>query len=348
MISNSSLTREYLEAKRVELSCDQILLEKSIKAIQLLELLIVNGVDLTFKGGTSLILLLDRIQRLSIDIDIIVEPEADFSSALDKVISTGKFFRYEEDIRKTVFPVRHYKFYYDSINPSQKNAYILLDVLYERSMHTELISTPIRSSIFQTEDPVTNVRTPSIDAIIGDKLTAFAPNTTGIPYGSQKGMEICKQLFDIATLFNYQKDTGTVRGTFQKIALTEARYRGMNSLTTEDVLKDTFHTALIIGARGKIEPEHYRELDSGRSKLSSHILGFNYNQTKFFSDAAKVAYLSACLLKKSEASFRWSEEELFGRITDDSFVFLNKLSKVSPEAYAYFGKAVDLIGKQVF
>jgi hypothetical protein len=33
-------------------------------------------------------------------------------------------------------------------------------------MHTELISTPIRSSIFQTEDPVTNVRTPSIDAII--------------------------------------------------------------------------------------------------------------------------------------------------------------------------------------
>lgn len=50
MISNSSLTREYLEAKRVELSCDQILLEKSFKAIQLLDLLIVNGVDLTFKG----------------------------------------------------------------------------------------------------------------------------------------------------------------------------------------------------------------------------------------------------------------------------------------------------------
>ncbi|WP_180979963.1 hypothetical protein [Mesotoga sp. B105.6.4] len=38
MISDSCLTREYLEAKRVELGCDQILLEKTIKALQLLEL----------------------------------------------------------------------------------------------------------------------------------------------------------------------------------------------------------------------------------------------------------------------------------------------------------------------
>lgn len=68
MISDSCLIREYLEAKRVELGCDQILLEKTIKALQLLELLIINGVNLTFKGGTSLILLLDRVQRLSIDI----------------------------------------------------------------------------------------------------------------------------------------------------------------------------------------------------------------------------------------------------------------------------------------
>ena len=211
-------------------------------------------------------------------------------------------------------------------------------------MHTELISTPIRSSIFQTEDPVTNVRTPSIDAIIGDKITAFAPNTIGIPYGSQKGMEICKQLFDIATLFDYHKNTRTVRDTFKRIALTEAHYRGIESLAPEDILKDVFETALLIGARGKREPDHYRELDSGRSSLSSHILGFNYKQTKFFSDAAKVAYLSACLLGESDALFRWSRDELFVRITDESFTFLNKLSTVSPEAYAYFSKAIEQIG----
>ena len=345
MISDSCLSREYLEAKRVELVCDQILLEKTIKALQLLELLIINGAKLTFKGGTSLILLLDRIQRLSIDIDIIVEPGMDLSAAFGKVISTGKFSSYEEDIRKTVFPVRHFKFYYDSVNPSQKNAYILIDALYEKLLHTELVQTPIKSSVFHNENPVTTATIPSIDSILGDKLTAFAPNTTGIPYNARKGMEICKQLFDIATLFDYHKNTRIVGDTFKRIALTEAHYRGIEALTPKDILKDVFETALLIGARGKREPEHYRELDSGRASLSSHILGFNYKQTTFFSDAAKVAYLAACLLGGTDAPFRWSRDEPLGRITDGSLTFLSKLSTVSPEAYAYFSKAVDQIGK---
>jgi len=177
------------------------------------------------------------------------------------------------------------------------------------------------------------VTTPSIDGILGDKLTAFAPNTTGIPYNARKGMEICKQLFDIATIFDYHKNTRTVRDTFKRIALTEAHYRGMKSLAPEDILKDVFETALLIGARGKIEPEHYKELDSGRTSLSSHILGFNYKQTKFFSDAAKVAYLAACLLGESDAPFRWAGDEFFEKIDNESFTFLNKLSVVSPEAY---------------
>jgi len=58
-----------------------------------------------------------------------------------------------------------------------------------------------------------------------------------------------------------------------------------------------------------------------------------------------VAYLAACLLGESDAPFRWFRDELFGRITDESFTFLNKLSTVSPEAYAYFSKAIEQIGK---
>ena len=43
-----------------------------------------------------------------------------------------------------------------------------------------------------------------LDDILGDKLTAFAPNTTGIPYeksGLSRAMEIIKQLYDIGNLF---------------------------------------------------------------------------------------------------------------------------------------------------
>ena len=38
--------------------------------------------------------------------------------------------------------------------------------------------------------------------ILGDKLTAFAPHTTGVPLCVGKSMEIAKQLFDVATLID--------------------------------------------------------------------------------------------------------------------------------------------------
>lgn len=74
---------------------------------------------------------------------------------------------------------------------------------------------------------------------MGDKLTAFAPNTTGIPYiklrhgrdGSIEerhcGMEIIKQLFDVASLFDRVENLSVVHETFEKIAPLEMEYRGM-------------------------------------------------------------------------------------------------------------------------
>ena len=40
------------------------------------------------------------------------------------------------------------------------------------------------------------VNLPDKNCILGDKLTAFAPHTTGIPTGEDKELEIKKQLFD--------------------------------------------------------------------------------------------------------------------------------------------------------
>lgn len=46
------------------------------------------------------------------------------------------------------------------------------------------------------------VTMPSVDCILGDKLTAFAPHTTGIPYNIDKELEIIKQMYDISCLFD--------------------------------------------------------------------------------------------------------------------------------------------------
>ncbi len=49
------------------------------------------------------------------------------------------------------------------------------------------------------------VNVPGKADMLGDKLTAFAPNTTGIRHfkgDKDCSMEIIKQLFDIASLFD--------------------------------------------------------------------------------------------------------------------------------------------------
>ena len=81
---------------------------------------------------------------------------------------------------------------------------ILLDVLNEDCHYNEVVTLPVESRFIKTEGELNYVKVPSIGDILGDKLTAYAPNTTGIPYlknGKDASMEIIKQLYDIARLF---------------------------------------------------------------------------------------------------------------------------------------------------
>lgn len=57
--------------KRENPSADLQLLEKTIVALYLLENLVSEGLKFIFKGGTSLVLLLNDLKRFSVDVDII-------------------------------------------------------------------------------------------------------------------------------------------------------------------------------------------------------------------------------------------------------------------------------------
>ncbi len=90
--------------------------------------------------------------------------------------------------------------------------------------------------------------------MLGDKLTAFAPNTTGIPYEKNrhsKSMEIIKQLYDIGNLFDDSKNLEIIRETFKRFALAELSYRNLEQ-NKSIVLEDIFETALCISTRGLV------------------------------------------------------------------------------------------------
>lgn len=76
--------------------------------------------------------------------------------------------------------------------------YILLDIVFAENPYLATEQHEITNELLLTEGRPITVTVPSPECILGDKLTAFAPHTTGVPFGVNKELEIIKQLFDVA------------------------------------------------------------------------------------------------------------------------------------------------------
>ena len=206
---------------------DKILVEKVVRALLLLEGLSASGLNFIFKGGTALMLLQGSTKRLSIDIDIIMPVKEELDKAFKK-ITTGKgFTRFELQERHVNSQIEkaHYKFFFEpAYRTARAEEYVLLDILFEKSQYQKLVTQNIDSTfVFQNGKPL-QVQMPGFDDILGDKLTAFAPNTTGIPYekgGQSRAMEIIKQLYDIGNLVEQMQNPAITATTFHAFAKTE-------------------------------------------------------------------------------------------------------------------------------
>ncbi|MBY6054528.1 nucleotidyl transferase AbiEii/AbiGii toxin family protein [Cytobacillus firmus] len=334
---------------------DPELIEKVTKALHLLETLTCTGLDFFFKGGTSLLLLFEKIHRFSIDIDIIIEntkENTNIGSALDEVIkNSGVFMRYEENKRYSDndIPKAHYKIYYISVLDGTEK-YILLDILFEKSHYSQIVHKDINCDFINYKEPARFVNIPSIDCILGDKLTAFAPNTTGIPYGKNKELEIIKQLFDVANLFDLMSDSDTVRETFKSMAQQELQYRGLEKdYTYLDVLDDIFYTSKIIGSRGGIERDIFLDLEKGVRSIKDYIFSMNYIIESAVNSASKAAYLSLLLKHEIEIERFHKDIDLnLYTINSPDFKNFNRIKKFDPEAYYYWYKCIEILEKGSF
>lgn len=203
MITKDTFAENHIRELQANSRRDPVLLERAVYAFGLLEALARVEMPFIFKGGTCLMLLMESPRRLSTDIDIIVEPDTNLDEYLEKASEIFPFQKVEEQkcVGKNNIVKRHFKFTYDSpIN--NKPFYILLDVLFEENHYAETIKKEIRNDLLLTEPEYLNVNIPSANCILADKLTAFAPHTTGIPLGVGKDMEVMKQLYDVISLLD--------------------------------------------------------------------------------------------------------------------------------------------------
>ena len=289
---------------------------------------------------------MDHPRRLSTDIDIIVEPGTDLEKYIEQASLIFPFKAVEEQIRvgKNNIEKRHFKFTYDSpINDRQ--FYILLDVLFEHNNYSELIHKTIQNDLLITEPDYLPVCMPSANCILADKLTAFAPHTTGIPLNIGKDMEVIKQFYDVSTLLNVFTDFKKIRPTYEKISKAEVAYRGIDCTSTE-CLWDTFNATLCIAGRGKVNDEEYSLYLRGIRELRDHIYFENYTPESAAERAPEIMYMVLCLLTDTEfIHVENSSDFINEKLENERLLVLLYLRKVKPEAYAYVVKTDRLLTK---
>lgn len=356
MILPESFTREWIDQFRKRREFSKInppVLEKMIHAFALVEALTLTGMKFVFKGGSSLLLLLEQAKRFSVDIDILATySRKELEEIFDKVIETSHFTKYELDEKRSFkkgVPKAHYFFSYQSGYNKPVN-YILLDILFEESPYPEIIEVPIKNPWLKTGEENTFVKTPSIESITGDKLTAFAPTTTGILYNKGKELEMIKQLFDLGNLFDRVSGVKTLKNSFSILAEKEIAYRGLKC-SPETVLDDIIETGLLMAQRGKIqaEPEksRFKELQDGIVQFKNFLITGAFRIDEAIEASAKAAYMAAIIKKRNDEPLERFNNKTMNindfLIDNRDYNHLNKLKKLPNGALFYWYHTVKMI-----
>lgn len=348
MINSETHTIEWILNLKNKLGrrIDPKLIEKVIWALTLLEQLKIKGLNFTFKGGTALLLATEKPKRFSIDIDIITEhSEKEIIAVLQKTVNEKIFLSWEDDNNRKHTPdapIGHFKAYYKSVIDGNLEP-ILLDLLYTPNPYPEVCELPIKHPWLSTSKEETIITMPTFDAILGDKLTAFAPKTTGILYSKNRPVEIIKHLYDIAFLFDNIANIEIVRRSYNKVIQEEIEFRKLE-LTATEVLEDTWHSCYVLAERD-IKSKEFNHLQLGIRNFTNFTID-RFNIDEAITATAKVAYLTKLIESKKEVKLERFKNPLEIKnwfIEDPEYNKLNKLKKNNPEAFYYWFRAMLIL-----
>ncbi len=352
MISKDSLHIDWIaKISSDNRKADKILVEKVIRALMLLEGLVKQNLDFVFKGGSALMLIHGSSKRLSIDIDIIIEREPkNLEEIFKALLEEQGFTRFELQVRKASSKIHkaHYKFFYQPTHKTQAvEESILLDILFEKVGYSKINQLPITSKFIISEGDPIKVSVPSVEDILGDKLTAYAPNSTGIPYykgETSMSMEIMKQLYDVGNLVDIAEDGALVKKTFENFASTELEYRNQSKLTVSDVLDDIHQTSLCIVSRGADGNGDFDHLRTGIQRVSRFIFSESFHIDRAITFASKAAYVSALIKSNNTKIEKFKNPAVMKDwvIGEPFWPRLNRLKKSNPEAFFYWYKIFEL------
>jgi hypothetical protein len=354
MIDPECFTKEWITEQCRIVGCSSpILLKKAIVALQLVGHLVEAGLPFQFKGGSSLLLIVNPIRRLSIDVDIVTQASRDeLDRILRSVARLPPFIGIERDPGrdKELPPNKHYRASYPSDFPPM-DGQVLLDVLFEEAHAAgpTLIQTPFIKTLRDVRAQV-----PNANELLGDKLTVFAPNTIGILQRPGRAADVVKQLFDVGVLFDVATDIAEAAQVYAALHENQCRYR-QAEFTVEQTLNDTINACLGLTwceLRGPGKNNAIgRYLKDGVHRLQSHILNGRFHTDSARVAAGKAACAAALILRRPEValeSIRFvdaSVEDLRKAEITGDWATLQRLRGGNSEAFFCWWHAQRILGQ---
>jgi hypothetical protein len=363
MILPVCFSRDWLREQADDLKARDVRnLEKCVLALELVGRLKKAGLEFIFKGGTSLLLLVNRPRRLSIDVDILcLESLEKLEEVLGKVVRPPFVaWEHQEHRDREAPPTRHFRLVYESAFDGAAGHAIQLDVIVAENPYAALTESPVQAGFLELEEAA-SVFLPSPSSLLGDKITAFAPSTIGYPYqplvastgapSEQRPIKVLKHLFDIAVLAELALNLDEAEATYRAIHAEQVKYRGL-SCTMAEALEDTQDAAFWVSRVDGRPPEENEKtafFRKGIRALDSHLFSETF-QIAQARNAAGIASLVASAIKRGgegldlpsflnappdPEALRWAK-------LDAPWENLNRLKQTDPVAFACWVKAQEL------
>jgi hypothetical protein len=354
---------EWIRGKRDELRLnDAGRLEVAILAFELLGRLVTAGLEFVFKGGTSVLLHVPSLRRLSVDIDIVTERP--FPEVLDLVqrLATGPFrFVEHQTLRdRENPPTRHIRIGCASAVQQDRTTQVQLDVLCDRHVYPRVEARPVVAP-FVLPATTASVMTPVAECLLAEKLTAFAPGTIGVQYEvvprggglppEPQPLRVAKQLYDVGVLFDLVRNPQLLKDGYRASFGKQTVYRGQGH-TIEQALNDTRDAAFWPSQdslRRSVANARTEFFARGFDMLNHFLTAserFSIPAARPF--CARAAYLSAFIQKDRPAAefldYRQLPDDLRGVAISGPLAVLNGLRGIAPEAFWMWKRTADWLG----
>lgn len=286
-------TREHYEAKKGLASAQ--LCELVVHCLELVSQLAATELSFRFKGGNSLLLLLDEPQRFSIDVDVVSTASKEEMIAFVERITNecDVFTRFESRAPRTKpwLPMISFKLFFQSFYQKPEDAFVMLDAVLEPPPYGGVEREVKCMDIYRSDQ---RVEVPSVSGLVGDKLLTIGPSTLGIPLGKNKEAQRLKHVFDVSRLSQLKWDAAEVRASIVGCMAQENRIQ-QRTCSWEEVLADTLKFLEVPleyeekPSLESLEPGGYlQEIVKGIDPFADHLFRKRYGWTDLQNDCKRV------------------------------------------------------------